>query len=125
MFGAKHTSCGQNCYTGSSIEKIRPQAVFWLHVDIFDIKFGDALLVQFFDRHTNLDQFRDHGKRLLLFRSCVLYPFHFLLSHSWLLCMVSDIMRKPGVHLSDDHHTNWGKTRGRCTPLIGVSGYAA
>ena len=91
-----------------------------MHVDIFNVKFGDALLVQFLDGHTDLDQFRDHGKYLLCINSLMLYRFHFLLSHSWLLCMTSDIMRKPGAHLSDGHHTNWSKT-----PWIGASEPAA
>ena len=81
-----------------------------MHVDIFNVKFGDALLVQFLDGHTDLDQFRDHGKYLLCINSLMLYRFHFLLSLSCLLCLVIDIMRKPGAHLSDSHHTNRRKS---------------
>ena len=103
-----------------SIEKLRPQTAIRVHVDIFDIKLSDALLVQFLNRHTDLNQFRNHGKYLLCINSLMLYRFHFLLSLSCLLCLVIDIMRKPGAHLSDSHHTNRSKS-----PPIGASGLAA
>ena len=92
-----------------------------MHVDIFDIKLSDALLVQFLNRHTDLNQFRNHGKYLLPFLTrLMLYQFHFLISLACLPCLVSDIMRKPGAHLSDSHHTNRSKS-----PPIGASGLAA